>query len=279
MALIEYQFRSQALDMEQTVFIVLPESKRDTEVPSFHPSRLSSPCRFPTVYLLHGTSQDESEWLRFTSVERYANQQGLALVTPSGQLSAYADMAFGEKWMTYIASELPNKLEKRFPLSASREHRFVCGLSMGGYGAAKIGLRYPERYAAIGALSNGNHAYKRVLDRAPTRSDAMPSALVDERHLLCWGLNRDQTPVGTQEDLYALALENLKGGATRFHSCFIWLVLPTETFFPPGICAVFFARCRGTLTTTPILRKSSETTPGRNGTVGLKSFCSGSPEK
>lgn len=112
MALIEYQFRSQALDMEQTVFIVLPESKRDTEVPSFHPSRLSSPCRFPTVYLLHGTSQDESEWLRFTSVERYANQQGLALVTPSGQLSAYADMAFGEKWMTYIASELPNKLEK-----------------------------------------------------------------------------------------------------------------------------------------------------------------------
>lgn len=212
MALIEYQFRSQALDMEQTVFIVLPESKRDTEVPSFHPSRLSSPCRFPTVYLLHGTSQDESEWLRFTSVERYANQQGLALVTPSGQLSAYADMAFGEKWMTYIASELPNKLEKRFPLSASREDRFVCGLSMGGYGAAKIGLRYPERYAAIGALSNGNHAYKRVLDRAPTRSDAMPSALVDERHLLCWGLNRDQTPVGTQEDLYALALENLKGG-------------------------------------------------------------------
>lgn len=278
MALIEYQFRSQALDMEQTVFIVLPESKRDTEVPSFHPSRLSSPCRFPTVYLLHGTSQDESEWLRFTSMERYANQQGLALVTPSGQLSAYADMAFGEKWMTYIASELPNKLEKRFPLSASREDRFVCGLSMGGHGAAKIGLRYPERYAAIGALSNGNHAYKRVLDRAPTRSDAMPSALVDERHLLCWGLNRDQTPVGTQEDLYALALENLKG-ATRFHPCFIWLVLPTETFFPPGICAVFFDRCRGTLTTTPILRKSSETTPGRNGTVGLKSFCSGSPEK
>ena len=167
---------------------------------------------------------------------------------------------------------------KTISLSASREDRFVCGLSMGGYGAAKIGLRYPERYAAIGALSNGNHAYKRVLDRAPTRSDAMPSALVDERHLLCWGLNRDQTPVGTQEDLYALALETSRG-ATRFPSLFHMVVLPTETFFPPGICAVFFARCRGTLTTTPILRKSSETTPGRNGTVGLKSFCSGSPEK
>lgn len=47
MALIEYQFRSQALDMEQTVFIVLPESKRDTEVPSFHPSVFHLPAVFP----------------------------------------------------------------------------------------------------------------------------------------------------------------------------------------------------------------------------------------
>ncbi len=34
-------------------------------------------------------------------------------------------------------------------------------------------------------------------------------------------------------------------GATRFHPCFIWLVLPTETFFPPGICAVFFRSLPG----------------------------------
>lgn len=212
MSLIRYEFMAETLKMEQTVFVALPENKRDTEVADFHPSRLSPPCLFPTVYLLHGTSQDESEWLRYTSVERYANRQGVALVMPSGQLSAYSDMVYGEKWMTYIASELPQRLEALFPLCPERSQRFICGLSMGGYGAAKIGLRFPQRYAAIGALSNGNHAYKRILDRQPTRADAMPSHLVDQRHLLCWGLPEGKSPIDTSEDLYALALKNIQRG-------------------------------------------------------------------
>lgn len=212
MSLVQMTLASRALGMEQSVHIVLPEEKRDTEVPYFHPSRAPLPALFPTLYLLHGTSQDDSEWLRLTSVERYANQKGIAVVMPCAQLSAYADMALGEDWLTYVAGELPATLEAMFPLSPERKNRFVCGLSMGGYGAAKIGLRYPDRYAAIGALSSGNHAYKRVLDARPTRSDAMPNALIDMRHLLCWGCAPGETPVGTQEDLYALARSNLEKG-------------------------------------------------------------------
>lgn len=209
MSLICFSFASQILSMEQTVYMVLPEAKRDSEVPYFHPGRDPLPRRFPTLYLLHGTSQDESEWLRFTGIERYANQKGIAVVMPSGQLSAYTDMVYGERWMTYLAEELPQRLERLFPLSGSGRERFLCGLSMGGYGAAKIGLTFPRRYRAIGSLSNGNHAYKRVLDAAPGRADAMPGDIVNQRHWLCWGLGPGQSPVDTPHDLYALAKANL----------------------------------------------------------------------
>lgn len=205
MSLIQADFHSSILKMDQSVYVVLPEEKRDSEVPYFSPSRPPLPRRFPALYLLHGTSQDYSEWQRFTAIERYANQKGIAVIMPSAQLSAYSDMVYGEAWQQYIVFELPELMESWFPIASGQENRFICGLSMGGYGAAKIGLRFPQRYGAIGSLSNGNHAYKRVLDASPTRSDAMPNQLIDERHLFCWGLSSGQTPVDTPEDLYWLA--------------------------------------------------------------------------
>lgn len=210
MSLIQVDFHSTELMMDQSVLVILPEEKRDSEVPYFHRFPVSGPL--PTLYLLHGTSQDYSEWLRFTGIERYANQKGIAVVMPNGQLSSYADMAMGENWQRYIAFELPNRVEAWFPLSQEASGRYICGLSMGGYGAAKTGLRFPDRYAAIGSLSNGNHAWKRVLDARPTRGDAMPSRLVDERHLFCWGLGPEENAVGTPEDLYELARQAIARG-------------------------------------------------------------------
>lgn len=212
MSLILVDFHSSVLDMDQSVYVILPEEKRDSEVPYFSSSRPALPERFAALYLLHGTSQDHSEWQRFTAIERYANQKGMAVVMPNAQLSAYTDMVYGEAWQRYIALELPQLVEKWFPIHSCREARSICGLSMGGYGATKIGLKFPHRYAAIGSLSNGNHAYKRVLDASPTRSDAMPNQLIDERHLFCWGLPLGETPMGTAEDLYQLARDGIAAG-------------------------------------------------------------------
>ena len=212
MSLIQLDFHARTLAMDQSVYIILPEEKRDTEVPYFHAGRAPLRERHPVLYLLHGTSQDYSEWLRYTAVERYANERGIAVVMPSAQLSAYADMAHGEDFFTYITQELPTVVEHAFPLSNCREERFVCGLSMGGYGAAKIGLTLPHRYGAVGILSSCNLAYKRVLDKNPTRPDAMPGRLVDDRHLLCWGAGEGEAPVGTSHDLYALAQGALQAG-------------------------------------------------------------------
>lgn len=108
---------------------------------------------FKTFYLLHGLSDDQSAWSRYTSVERYANMYNIAVIMPDGGRSFYTDARNGFPYWSFISEELPFIAEGMFPLSRKREDRFAAGLSMGGYGALKLGLRLPERFAAVAGLS------------------------------------------------------------------------------------------------------------------------------
>ena len=84
---------------------------------------------------------------------KYAQGLNLAVVMPNVHLSFYTDMAHGGKYWQFISEEVPAIVRDMFPLSARREDNFVAGLSMGGYGAFKLALTYPERYAAAASLS------------------------------------------------------------------------------------------------------------------------------
>jgi S-formylglutathione hydrolase FrmB len=110
-------------------------------------------AEFPTLYLLHGLSDDHTIWQRRTSVERYVADRGLAVVMPAVGRSFYTDMAHGLRYWTFVSEELPSICRRFFPLSERRDDTFVAGLSMGGYGAFKLALRCPERYAAAASLS------------------------------------------------------------------------------------------------------------------------------
>lgn len=108
----------------------------------------------PTLYLLHGLSDDETIWMRRTAIERYASRYYLAVVMPCGGRSFYNDTPGGEKYFTYVTEELPDLMERYFPLSRERSGRFIAGLSMGGWGALKSALARPDRYAAVAGLSS-----------------------------------------------------------------------------------------------------------------------------
>jgi S-formylglutathione hydrolase FrmB len=108
---------------------------------------------YPVLYLLHGFSDDHSIWMRWTSVERYAAERNVIIVMADGGKSFYTDMFYGDKYFTFFAEELPEIAAGFFPVLPGRENTFVAGLSMGGYGALKLALRYPERYAGCAALS------------------------------------------------------------------------------------------------------------------------------
>ncbi|EUJ31353.1 tributyrin esterase [Listeria floridensis FSL S10-1187] len=145
MALLHFKFRSNALAMATDVSLILPEQ------PSWFSEETLT--KYPTLYLLHGLSNDHSTYVRNTNIERYAAEKGIAVVMPSADHSFYANMAYGHRYFDYVAYELPEVLPTLFPLSKKREDTFIAGHSMGGYGAFKIALTNPERFAKVASMS------------------------------------------------------------------------------------------------------------------------------
>lgn len=140
----EFYAYSQALGVQTTAQVLLPgpaEIKQMQGAP------------IPTLYLLHGLSDDQNMWLRNTRVAQYARRYYVAVVMPAANRSFYTDMVHGAKYFTYVGQELPGVMETYFPLAKERAGRFVAGLSMGGYGAMKLALAYPQRYAAAASMS------------------------------------------------------------------------------------------------------------------------------
>jgi S-formylglutathione hydrolase FrmB len=140
MALIQCRFFSDTLGLSTSMTVIVPQNRPDGD-------------GHPTLYLLHGNSDDDTIWLRRTSIERYADAKGLAVVMPQAHRSFYTDMASGYRYWTFLSEELPKIACSMFRLSEARERNFVAGLSMGGYGAFKWALRRPERFAAAASLS------------------------------------------------------------------------------------------------------------------------------
>ena len=117
------------------------------------PQRLAA-GKAKTLYLLHGMSDDEGTWMRRTSIERYAEEHGLAVVMPDGGLGWYTDMYRGLAWFKFISGELPALCRRFFPiLSDKREDTYIGGNSMGGYGALKCALRAPRTFSRVISLS------------------------------------------------------------------------------------------------------------------------------
>ncbi len=192
MALFQCHFYSDVLKLSTAMTVILPQR------PSGAP-----PC--PTLYLLHGLSDDHTVWLRRTSIERYAEPLGLAVVMPAVDRSFYTDMFAGNRYWTFISEELPALAQSFFPLSPAREDTFVAGLSMGGYGAFKLALSHPERFAAGASLSG-------ALDiAAVARSDEDVPWSPDKRAIF----GDLEKVAGSQMDLFQLARQVVELGGVR----------------------------------------------------------------
>lgn len=149
MALIHCDFFSDALGLSTSMTVILPQ----TTTRQIGMDGRALRKYHPTLYLLHGLSDDHTIWQRRTSIERYVADLGLAVVMPNVARSWYADMDRGLKYWTFVSEELPAVARSFFPLSHRRDDNFVAGLSMGGYGAFKLALTKPAMFAAAASLS------------------------------------------------------------------------------------------------------------------------------
>lgn len=139
MAHLRCDYRSESMDMNTSMTVILPEGVKQSSV--------------KVVYLLHGLADNCTGWARYTSVERYAREKGVALVIPEVQRSFYTDMEQGISYFSFIHDELPCICRNFFDFSQEPEKNYIMGLSMGGYGTLKCVLKSPGRYAGAAAFS------------------------------------------------------------------------------------------------------------------------------
>ena len=170
MACTEFHYYSRVLDIDVSVSVILPEVQTMLE---------QGGKLLPTLYLLHGLSDDHTHWIRQTRLEFYARRYRLAIVMPCVNRSFYTDMKHGAKYFTFVSEELPKVMELYFPLSHEREERFAAGLSMGGYGAMKLGLLCPEKYAAVASLSGAVEMEADFFRHSVQKDDAFLRELTD----------------------------------------------------------------------------------------------------
>ena len=148
MAFLQIQFFSGALNVASTVNVILPEANQGIGMGASRDERLPK-----VLFLLHGYSDDQSIWMRRTSVERYAANHNLAVIMPAVNHSFYCNEIYGEKYWDYVSDELPVTMRRFLRLSNRPEDTYVAGLSMGGYGAMRLALTYPERFAGAASFS------------------------------------------------------------------------------------------------------------------------------
>ena len=192
MALMHVDFFSDVLGMCVNMDVIIPQQTKG----QIGMEGIASDGPYKTMYLLHGMSDDQTIWQRRTSIERYVSKLGLAVVMPTTHLAFYTDTAYGMRYWTFISEELPRICREFFPrMSGKREDTLAAGLSMGGYGAWKLGLGASDTFGAAAALSG-------ALDLA----EDFRRNQGGERGALFQGIFGDvQRVKGSQNDLFALA--------------------------------------------------------------------------
>ncbi|HTD24363.1 MAG TPA: alpha/beta hydrolase family protein [Terriglobales bacterium] len=140
-ALRDVTFHSAALNRDMQYRVILPASIARGE-------------KLPVIYLLHGGGGGFHDWSNYSDVACYA-EHNVILVMPEGNSSYYTNSAERpqDRYEDYIVNDLITDVESKFPVAAGRNNRAIVGVSMGGFGAVKLALRYPELFVFAAGIS------------------------------------------------------------------------------------------------------------------------------
>ena len=150
MVLFRGDIKCKSLQRRTSISVILPADNihflQDTEE--------IVPKPYKTLYLLHGLYGSDDIFLANTSIQKFAEDNGIAIVIPCGENSFYVDNADAHAYYgEYVGQELLDITRNIFPLSHKREDTFIAGFSMGGYGAIRNGLKYSQNFSKIGMIS------------------------------------------------------------------------------------------------------------------------------
>jgi putative tributyrin esterase len=194
MALMHVNFFSDVLGMSMDMDVILPQQTKG----QIGMEGKAESGQYKTMYLLHGMSDDQTTWQRRTSIERYVSKLGIAVVMPTTHLGFYTDTVYGMRYWTFISEELPCICREFFPrMSQRKEDTLAAGLSMGGYGAWKLGLRASDTFGAAASLSGALDIVEDYKRNVKEQTRVLP---------LFQGIFGSETDLeGSDNDIFALA--------------------------------------------------------------------------
>lgn len=187
MAFIQMNLLSKSLMRTVPVNVILPVDKM---LPPGAAEREEKPWQ--TLYLLHGIFGNYTDWVCGTRIQRYAEEHDLVVVMPSGDNAFYVDRpATNNFYGQFVGEELVELTRKMFPLSRQRKDTFIGGLSMGGYGAMRNGLKYSDTFGCIVSLSGSFRLEQLAADstQAGLPADHMRACFGDLTQLLNSDIN------------------------------------------------------------------------------------------
>ncbi|MBR6356815.1 MAG: alpha/beta hydrolase-fold protein [Lachnospiraceae bacterium] len=160
MSIYSVNFLSRELGLHTKVNVILPTGR---------PMKAEKKprCKYQVLWLLHGGSDDENDFVLNTNIARYADENCIAVVIPEDHDAFYTDgfIANHGRYFTYTTEELVRMCRSIFPLSEKREDNFVAGNSMGSGGAMKCAMLHPELYGAALMLSGSGMRMHREEDK------------------------------------------------------------------------------------------------------------------
>jgi enterochelin esterase-like enzyme len=123
-------------------------------------------ARFSTLYLLHGGSGLNQEWVDYgvlVAAEQLMQARTIPrflIALPQGDQEYWVDHvidaatgANGEKWGTYVARDVVPEIDTHYRTIATADARAIGGLSMGAHAAMQLSLNFPGIWSVIGAHS------------------------------------------------------------------------------------------------------------------------------
>ncbi len=208
MAFMQISFYSKTLNMVTNMVAIIPEQTYGVGINS---NVKKDMVEWPVLYLLHGGSDDSSKWWRYTSIERYVTEKNIAVIMPEVGQSGYVNMKYGPDYFSFISEEVPEMAHDIFRLSNRREKTAICGVSMGGNGALKVGLKYPDKFSAIGVFSAGNKIAEKEFTTAQVPQEGIDYRR--KRNIWIYGTNDLNTLIGNPEyDVFEMAKKAIDSG-------------------------------------------------------------------
>ncbi len=121
--------------------------------------------KYKSLYLLHGTGDNEKSWSENTSVDELAQKYGVVVIMPSAENTYYTDTTYSVFMKSFIEKELYSFINCNFPVSKDKKDIHIVGNSMGGYGALKIALSNLDKFGNCASFSGGLDVVKQVNSR------------------------------------------------------------------------------------------------------------------